>query len=65
MSKLLVKKSSKPKLTRKEISKQLKFCDSTIKRYRDDIKMDIAHKRKKNRKKKIKHLNNSTPNLYN
>ena len=64
MLKLMEKKSSKPKLTEKEVSKQLGFCDSTIKRYSDDINMDSAFEGNKNGKKKkqIKHLNISTPN---
>ena len=33
-------KSNEPRLTQKQISNQLKFSDSTIKRYRDDNIMD-------------------------
>ena len=39
MLKHMERKSSDPKLLQKEISKQLGFSDSTIKRYRDGINM--------------------------
>ena len=49
-------KFNNPKLTQKEICKQLGFCDSTIKRYRDDIKTDSPYRRKDHKKKKPKQL---------
>ena len=39
------------KLTQKQISKQLRFSDSTNKRYRDDIHKDSLYKSNKNKKK--------------
>ena len=39
-------KSNETKLTQEVISKQLRFSDSTIKRYRDDIQMDSPINRK-------------------
>ena len=47
MLKLLKIKSNEPNLTHREISKHLGFSGSTIKRYRDDIKMDSPYDRKK------------------
>jgi len=47
-------KFNNPKLTQKEICKQLGFSDSTIKRYRDDIKMDSPYRRNNNNQKKKK-----------
>ena len=46
--------SNEPKLTQKQISSQLGYSDSTIKRYRDDIQMDSPYKRNKYRKKNNK-----------
>ena len=40
MLKFMEIKSNETKLTQKEISNQLWFSDSTIKRYRGDINMD-------------------------
>ena len=45
------KTSHELKITQKQISKQLEFSDSTIKRYRDDIYMNSPYKRKKIRKR--------------
>ena len=45
-------KFNNPKLTQKQISKQLGFSDSTIKRYRDDIKMDSPYRRNTKKKEK-------------
>ena len=45
-------KFNNPKLTQKQICKQLGFSDSTIKRYRDDIKMDSPYRRNTNEKRK-------------
>ena len=36
-------KSNNPKMTQKEISKELGFSDSTIPRYRKDINMTSPH----------------------
>ena len=46
-------KYNNPKLTQKQICKQLGFSDSTIKGYRDDIKMDSPYKRINQKKEKI------------
>ena len=51
MIKLNEWKSNGPKLKQKQISKQLGFSDSTIKRYRDDINLDSPYKGKKYKKK--------------
>ena len=51
MLKFMELKSKEPKLTQEEISKHLGFSDSTIKRYRDDIKMDSPYNIKKYKKK--------------
>ena len=50
MLKFMELKSKEPKLTQEEISKHLGFSDSTIKRYRDDIKMDSPYNIKKYKK---------------
>ena len=47
-------KLNNPRLTQKQICKQLGFSDSTIKRYRDDIKMDSPFRRNNHKKKKPK-----------
>ena len=47
-------KYNNPRMTQKEICKQLGFSDSTIKRYRDDIKMDSPYRSSNNKKKKPK-----------
>ena len=44
-------KYNNPRLTQKEICNQLGITDRTIRRYRDDIKMDSPH-RKNNHKNK-------------
>ena len=44
-------KYNNPKLTQKEISKQLGFSDRTIRRCRDDIKMDSPFRINDNKKK--------------
>ena len=51
MLKFMEIKTNEPKLTQKQISNQLGFSDSTIKRFRDDIQMDSPYKRNKYRKK--------------
>ena len=53
-------KYNNPRLTQKQICKQLGFSDSTIKRYRDDIKMDSPYRRNTNKKKKPKQSPSST-----
>ena len=47
-------KFNNPGLIQKQICKQLGFSDSTIKRYRDDIKMDSPYRRNNHKKKKPK-----------
>ena len=47
-------KSYEPKLTQKQISKQLGFSVSTIERFRDDIQMDSLFNRNKNKKERTK-----------
>ena len=47
-------KYNNPKLTEKEICNQLGFTDRTIRRYRDDIKMDSPYRINNHRKKKPK-----------
>ena len=44
-------KYNNPKLTQKEICTQLGFSDRTIRRYRDDIKMDSPYRINNNKKK--------------
>ena len=45
-------KYNNPNLTKKEICKQLGVTDRTIRRYRDDIKMDSPYRKNNNKKKK-------------
>ena len=52
-------KYNNPKLTQKEICNRLQFSDRTIRRYRDDIKMDSPY-RKNNNKKKTPRQKSST-----
>ena len=47
-------KYNNPKLTQKEICKQLGVSDRTIRRCRDDIKMDSPYRINNNKKKKPK-----------
>ena len=47
-------KYNNPKLTQKEICNQLGFTDRTIRRYRDDIKMDSPYRMNDNKKEKPK-----------
>ena len=59
-------KYNNPRLTQKQICKQLGFSDSTIKRYRDDIKMDSPYRRNTNKKKKPKQKTSTvTENISN
>ena len=44
-------KYNNPKLTQKQICNQLGFTDRTIRRYRDDIKMDSPYRINHNKKK--------------
>ena len=48
---LMEEKYNDPKLTQKEICNQLGFTDRTIRRYRDDIKMDSPHRINNHKKK--------------
>ena len=48
------------RLTQKEICNQLGFTDRTIRRYRDDIKMDSPYRIINNKKKKPKQSPSST-----
>ena len=48
-------KYNNPRLTQKEICNQPGFTDRTIRRYRDDIKMDSPYRMNNNEKKKPKH----------
>ena len=45
--KLMATKSNEPKLTQKEISKQLVFSEGNNKWYRDDIIRDSPYRRRK------------------
>ena len=47
-------KYNNPKLNQKEICNQLGFTDRTIRRFRDDFKMDSPYKINNNKKKKPK-----------
>ena len=47
-------KYDNPKLTQKQICNQLGVTDRTIRRYRDDIKMDSPYRSSNNKKKKPK-----------
>ena len=53
-------KYNNPRLTQKEICNQLGFTDRTIRRYRDDIKMDSPYRINNNKKKKPKQSSSST-----
>ena len=44
-------RSNNPRMTQKQICKELGTSDSTIKRYRDDIQMDSPYNRNKYKKK--------------
>ena len=44
-------KYNNPKITQKEICNRLQFSDRTIRRYRDDIKMDSPYRINNNKKK--------------
>ena len=45
MCKFMEIKTNDPKLTQKQISKQLGYSDSTFKRYRDDLNMNSPYNR--------------------
>ena len=47
-------RSNNPRMTQNQICKQLGTSDSTIKRYRDDIKMDSPYNRSNYKKKRPK-----------
>ena len=53
-------KYNNPRLTQKEICNQLGFTDRTIRRYREDIKMDNPYRLNDNIKKKPKQSPSST-----
>ena len=59
-------KSNEPKLTQKEISKQLGFADSTSERYSDDNNMDSPYNRQKCEKSDTKRteIETHTPSQY-
>ena len=44
MSRFMEMKSNNPKFTQKQISKELGFSDSTLKRYRNDINMQSPYR---------------------
>ena len=52
-------KYNNPRMTQKQICNQLGFSDSTIKRDRDDIKMDSPYRRITNKRKKPNQLSNT------
>ena len=54
MLKCMEIKYNEPRLTQKQLSHQLGYSDSTIKRRRDDINMDSPYNRNKYRKKNNK-----------
>ena len=57
-------KYNNPKLTQKEICNQLRFTDRTIRRYRDDIKMDSPYRINNHKKKTPKQKpSNVTENI--
>ena len=58
-------KYNNPRLTQKEICNQLGFTDRTIRRYRDDIKMDSPYRINNNKKKKPKQSLSSTTTTEN
>ena len=53
-------KYNNPRLTQKEICNQLRFTDRTIRRYRDDIKMDSPYRINNNKKKPKKSPSSTT-----
>ena len=57
-------KYNNPKLIQKEICKQLGFSDSTIKRYRDDIKMDSPYRGNNHKRKKPNQSPNTTTEIF-
>ena len=52
-------------MTQKEISKQLGFCDNTIKRYRADLIMDRPYNRKKTTENETHTSGGNTENIKN
>ena len=57
-------KYNNPKLTQKEICNRLQFSDRTIRRYRDDIKMDSPYRINNNKNKSPKQkLDTKTKNI--
>ena len=60
MLKFMKLESNEPKLTQKEISKQIGYSNSNIKRYRDDINMDSPYNGYKYKKRTTKRKPPST-----
>ena len=58
MLKFMEIESNEPRLTQKQICKQLGFSDSTIKRYRDDIQMESPYNRNNSKKTTKRKTNN-------
>ena len=56
-------KYNNPKLTQKEICNQLGFTDRTIRRYRDDIKMDSPYRINNKKKTPKQKLDTKTENI--
>ena len=51
MLKLKEIKSNEPRLTQKQVCNKLRYSNSAIKRYRDDLQIDSSYSRNKYRKK--------------
>ena len=56
-------KYNNPKLTQKEICNQLAFTDRTIRRYRDDIKVDSPYRINNHKKKTQQKPSTVTENI--
>ena len=54
-------RSNNPRMTQNQICKQLGTSDSTIKRYRDDIKMDSPYNRNNDKKRKPRKETDESP----
>ena len=54
-------RSNNPRMTQNQICKQLGTSDSTIKRYRDDIKTDSPYNRNNHKKRKPKKETDESP----
>ena len=53
-------RSNNPRMTQKQICNQLRFSDSTIKRYRNDMNMNSPYNRNNYKKKKTKQTPDNT-----